>query len=74
METSSVVDNFEYESVSVIKNEQDLDFSKILSALSKIENLLDNGAWSKNDLVNITKEIISNFDHEDNGFYLDDKM
>jgi len=74
LETSSVVDNFEYESVSVIKNEQDLDFSKILSALSKIENLLDNGAWSKKDLVNITKEIISNFDHEDNGFYLDDKM
>jgi len=74
MEASSVVDNVTYEGVSVIKNEQDPDFLELCSALSKIENLLDSGIWSKKDLVNITKEIISNFDHEDNGFYLDDKM
>jgi len=63
-----------FENIGVIKSNLDFDSDKLEFFETKINELLSNRSWSKQDLVELFHFMIDDFGHKETGKYLDGKM
>ncbi len=63
-----------FESIGVIKNEPIFDNVKLEMFTSKIQKMKELRGWSKEQIVELFFEMISDFGHKETGKYLDGKM
>ena len=67
-----VLDRFR--AIGIIKNNSYNDTNSINLFIENIQFLKDKGNWSKIDLLNLFIKILPNFNHNEFGKFLDDKM
>jgi FlaA1/EpsC-like NDP-sugar epimerase len=73
--TDSEVVNYErFKSIGVIENEPLFDNLKLAVFESSIRKMREAGIWTRQDLIKLFKEMISEFDHFEKGKSLDQKM
>lgn len=63
-----------FQNIGIIKNDEFFNNSQLDDFCVSINKLKDKGRWKKEDLVKIFFKIIPDFNHMENGRYLDDKM
>jgi UDP-N-acetylglucosamine 4,6-dehydratase len=63
-----------YKSIGVIKNNSKFNIDKLNDFENQILSLKNSGLWDKEQIVSIFHEVLTNFDYEDKGKYLDGKM
>jgi FlaA1/EpsC-like NDP-sugar epimerase len=68
------LDLYRFERIGVIKNEGLFDSNKLNNFLEQISFFKKNRNWSKQDLLNSFKQILNDFNHDEKGKFLDDKM
>lgn len=68
------IDMNRFKNIGVIENQENSDSEKLIYFKSRINELKESGMWEKNDIIQLFKEMISNFSHEEKGKYLDSKM
>jgi FlaA1/EpsC-like NDP-sugar epimerase len=71
---TDVLDMNKYQNIGVIKNELELDSSKLDIFERSITDLKLSLSWNKNQIVEQFKKMIPDFDYKDKGKYLDGKM
>lgn len=69
-----ILDMNRFENLGIIKNNLDFDAKKLDFFETKINELLSNLSWTKQDLVNLFHYMIPDFGHKETGKYLDGKM
>lgn len=68
------VDLDRFESIGVVKNSYVASESTLKYFLSQTENMKKKENWTRNDLINLFKEVLPNFDHREKEKFLDEKM
>ena len=68
------LDLSKFKRIGVIKNEGSYDSDKLNNFLKEISDFKKNRNWSKQDLLNSFNQILDDFNHEEKGKFLDDKM
>ena len=68
------LDLSKFKRIGVIKNEGSYDSDKLNNFLKEISDFKENRNWSKQDLLNSFNQILDDFNHEEKGKFLDDKM
>ena len=63
-----------YRAIGVIKNEPFFSNEKLDGFLAGIAALKRHGTWTKNDLLSLFTDVLSNFNHKETGKYLDQRM
>ncbi len=63
-----------FENIGVIKNKIIFNNNKLDYFEKSIINMKQRGYWKKDDIVKLFNYIIPNFNHKENGKYLDNKM
>lgn len=63
-----------FKTLGVIKNEAKFNEESLRKFNYDIKNLVKKGNWDKNEILRIFKEIIPDFNHEETGKHLDQKM
>ena len=63
-----------YDSIGVIENSEIMDFSNIKFFKDEFKNLKANKNWKREDLLQIFKNTLSEFNHIEKNKFLDDKM
>ena len=63
-----------FENLGIIKNELQIEESKIELFTQKINEMKSAGEWSKGNIINLFNQMIPNFNHKEKGKYLDSKM
>jgi len=58
----------------IVKSRLDVDDEKLTHFVESIESLKKQGSWKKADIVKLFKKILPEFEHEEKGKYLDEKM
>ena len=71
---NEILDMERFETIGVIKNKPTYDESKLNDFVAGIEALRHRGAWSKSDILSLYFEILPEFDHNETGKYLDQRM
>lgn len=69
-----VVDMATYEGMGVIKNAVKLNITHIEKVISSLRQLMNNASYDKQDIVDLMKQYIPDFDHIETGKSLDQKM
>jgi FlaA1/EpsC-like NDP-sugar epimerase len=69
-----ILDIKRFKNIGIIKNEQKADNDKINFFTAEINKLKTNGAWSRQDIIEIFFKMIPDFGHKETGKYLDAKM
>ena len=69
-----IIDLKKYETIGVIENPKNIDYSKIINFKNQIESFKKNQIWSREDLLEIFKNTLLEFDHIEKHKFLDDKM
>jgi FlaA1/EpsC-like NDP-sugar epimerase len=64
----------QFESLGIVKNAIKPSKQEINETILELENLLQSGEYEKNDIVNLLKKFIPDFDHIETGKNLDQKM
>lgn len=60
--------------LGVIKNAADYDNAKLSLFSSRINQLRNEGAWSRGDLIDLFNQMIPEFNHRETGKFLDGRM
>ena len=60
--------------LGVIKNAADYDNAKLSLFSSRINQLRNEGAWSRGDLIDLFNQMIPEFNHKETGKFLDSRM
>lgn len=63
-----------YKTVGVIKNQPDFDEAKLDNFITRIESLRQQGAWTKDDIIELYFDLLPEFAHKETGKYLDQRM
>ena len=63
-----------FDAIGIIKNAADFDGKVLDNFEAKCRELLCNGVWSKDDLLNLFNMVLSDFGHLETGKYLDQRM
>jgi FlaA1/EpsC-like NDP-sugar epimerase len=63
-----------FETVGVIRNQPGFDEARLDNFIDGIEALRENGAWTKDDIVELYLSILPTFAHKETGKYLDQRM
>ena len=63
-----------FKAVGVIKNKENFDEVKLDYFMNEIEILREKGIWSKDDIVKLFFNLLPEFDHQETGKYLDQRM
>lgn len=63
-----------FDNLGVIKNDLSIDEEKIVTFTKTITNLKSNKTWTKQQILDLFKQMIPNFGHKETGKYLDAKM
>lgn len=71
---NEILDLNRFKSVGIIKNNPDFELDKINYFISKINQIKTSGYWEKKMIIDLFLEMIPNFDYEDKGRTLDEKM
>lgn len=71
---NEVLDMERFHNLGVIKNPEGFDSSKLDYFASEIEQIKKRGVWSKQEIVDLFKFMIPDFNHKETGKYLDSKM
>lgn len=69
-----VLDLDSFQNFGVIKNDLDFDPEKLSLFENEILQMRNSGTWTKDEIVELFKELIPTFEHEEKGKYLDHKM
>ncbi|MCS3555832.1 MULTISPECIES: UDP-N-acetylglucosamine 4,6-dehydratase [unclassified Sphingobacterium] len=72
--SNETLDMDRFKNLGVIKNELNEDTAKIQLFENTINNLKQNGAWGKEEIVELFNQMIPDFGHKETGKYLDAKM
>lgn len=71
---NQIVDYSQYKKIGVIKNELDFD-SKLIDEFIRDINIIRNKeVWSRSEIILAFKKILSDFEHNEKGKFLDEKM
>lgn len=68
------LDLHRFRDVGIVKNEARFNNEKLTFFENEISRLKKNRKWSKGDLVKLFQELLPEFEHEEKGKYLDNKM
>jgi FlaA1/EpsC-like NDP-sugar epimerase len=71
---NETLDMNRFENLGIIKNEADFNMQLLKDFEFKIESMLDNRAWEKEDIVKLFFKMLPDFGHKETGKYLDEKM
>ncbi|GAK97013.1 UDP-N-acetylglucosamine 4,6-dehydratase [Nonlabens tegetincola] len=71
---NETIDLDRFENLGVIKNEYIQNDDKISYFEEKINEMKSNREWKKSEIVDLFKQILPNFSHEEKGKFLDSKM
>lgn len=71
---NEVLDMERFHNLGVIKNPEGFDSSKLDYFASEIEQIKKRGVWNKQEIVDLFKIMIPDFNHKETGKYLDSKM
>ena len=63
-----------FDSIGVIRNQPDFNDDSLDFFIQGIENLINEGSWSKVDILNLYSKILPDFAHQETGKYLDQRM
>lgn len=69
-----VLDMERFRNLGVIKNQINIDSSKIHMFEERIAEMRQRGSWEKAEIVDLFNHMIPNFNHKETGRYLDSKM
>lgn len=72
--SNETLDMDRFKNLGVIKNELNEDIAKVQLFENTIANLKQNGAWGKEEIVELFNQMIPDFGHKETGKYLDAKM
>jgi len=68
------VDFDRFNSIGVVNQKENLSSFILKDFLSNLNQIKEKGTWSKNDLVDLFKNVLKDFEYQDKGKYLDAKM
>lgn len=71
---NEVLDMERFHNLGVIKNPEGFDSRKLDYFASEIEQIKKRGVWNKQEIVDLFKFMIPDFNHKETGKYLDSKM
>ncbi|MDP2559845.1 UDP-N-acetylglucosamine 4,6-dehydratase [Psychrobium sp. 1_MG-2023] len=71
---SELLDMTRFTGVGIIKQDQQKRSEKLESFTQGIEKLLSQGHWNKQQIVDLFKQLLPDFEHHELGKYLDGKM
>jgi FlaA1/EpsC-like NDP-sugar epimerase len=71
---NETLDMNRFENLGIIKNEADFNIQLLKDFEFKIESMLNNRAWEKEDIVKLFFKMLPDFGHKETGKYLDEKM
>jgi FlaA1/EpsC-like NDP-sugar epimerase len=69
-----ILDLTAFRDVGIIKNQPSFSNEKLNHFESEITRLKNNGSWTKENLVDLFRDLLPEFEHEEKGKYLDNKM
>ena len=69
-----IVDMKRFKSIGIIKNDFKVEKDKLSFFENRIKEIKQSARWEKNQLVELFKQLIPNFNHKETGKYLDSKM
>lgn len=69
-----ILDLKSFKSVGIIKNEANYDPDKLDTFTNTINSMKEKGLWYKEEILDLFKTLIPNFEHKETGKYLDSKM
>ena len=69
-----VLDLNKFQNLGIIKNGLNIEEDKLILFERTIQELKNNGAWNKEEIVELFNTMIPNFNHKETGKYLDSKM
>ena len=72
--SSETIDYHKFDDIGIIKPSVYFDKDKLDVFENNIEVMIDKKEWKKIDLVNMFQELLPEFEYNDVGFFLDDKM
>jgi len=71
---NETLDMERFTNLGIIKNKADFDEALLENFEVSIENMLNNRAWNKEEIVKLFFKMIPDFGHKETGKYLDGKM
>ncbi len=71
---NETLDMERFENLGIIKNKANFDEALLKKFEEKIEGMLENKAWTKEQIVKLFFKMIPDFGHKETGKYLDGKM
>lgn len=71
---NETLDMERFQNLGIIKNELNIEESKLQVFETEIQKLKNKGSWTKKELVALFNQMIPNFNHKETGKYLDAKM
>lgn len=71
---NETLDLTRFQNLGIIKNELNVEESKLQHFERTINKMRTKGTWKKEEIVNLFNEMIPNFNHKETGKYLDAKM
>ena len=69
-----ILDMNKFENIGIIKNKMNFDSNKLDYFKTRIKELKDAKAWTKEDIIDLFFAMIPDFKHKETGKYLDGKM
>lgn len=63
-----------YTDLGIVKQSMEINKNSLVTFQSEINQLIERGSWSKNELIQLFRMLLPQFDYEDKGKYLDAKM
>ena len=72
--TDEKIDLNKFNKIGIIKNEEGTKKEKLIKFLEKINKFKLNKNWTRQEILESFNQILENFDHLEEGKFLDDKM
>lgn len=63
-----------YTDLGIVKQSLEINKNSLVSFQNEVNQLIEQGSWSKNELIRLFRMLLPQFDYEDKGKYLDAKM
>ena len=63
-----------YKGIGIIKSDLKFNDDDLLHFRKEIDKMLKTGKWTRNDLLNLFKNSISNFNHIEKNMHLDNHL
>ncbi len=71
---NEILDMDKFNNLGIIKNKLDYDDVKLNKFETEINSMLEQKQWTKQQIIKLFNELLSNFNHQETGKFLDNKM